>query len=278
MQNETTITVRKPDFKYHKDIPVHWMNNNSFSTHLLNSFHLVFPPGEKFFIRSINAFKDKITSEDLKEDIKRFVGQEMQHSKEHEKFWEIMETQGYEIHNFLKYQDDFFYNFLENFVKKFLGEKYCLSVTAACEHYTVAFAESVYTQDVFIEVPEELKNLLLWHAAEELEHKSVAYDVLQSVDDSYSVRISGMILASVLLFLASSSGQIYFMAQDKTLSLPKAIGDFWGFITRPSNPLAVALGVVSDYFRPDFHPKDRDNVHLADSFLNRMRYEDREVA
>jgi len=47
----------------------------------------------------------------------------------------------------------------------------------------------------------EVKSLLLWHAAEEIEHKAVAYDVLQRVNSRYTVRVAGLAIATTLLLV-----------------------------------------------------------------------------
>ena len=44
-----------------------------------------------------------------------------------------------------------------------------------------------------------MQKLLAWHAAEEIEHKAVAFDVLQQVDPSYALRIAGLAHATILL-------------------------------------------------------------------------------
>ena len=41
-----------------------------------------------------------------------------------------------------------------------------------------------------------MRQLLEWHALEELEHKAVAFDVLRAVNPSYALRITGMALGS----------------------------------------------------------------------------------
>ena len=66
-----------------------------------------------------------------------------------------------------------------------LPESFRLSVTAALEHYTAAFGSAFMTEDLGDAVPEEMARLLAWHGLEELEHRSVAFDVLRHVDDRY---------------------------------------------------------------------------------------------
>ena len=55
-----------------------------------------------------------------------------------------------------------------------------LSVTAALEHYTAAFGSAFLTEDLHDAVPDEMARLLAWHGLEELEHRSVAFDVLRT--------------------------------------------------------------------------------------------------
>ncbi|SHY70081.1 metal-dependent hydrolase [Mycobacteroides abscessus subsp. abscessus] len=58
-----------------------------------------------------------------------------------------------------------------------------LAVTAAAEHFTAVLAERLLGDEDFRAIPgdAEVWNLLKWHALEELEHKSVAFDVFRSV-------------------------------------------------------------------------------------------------
>ena len=70
-----------------------------------------------------------------------------------------------------------------------------LAVTAAAEHLTGTMAEELLdnqaTQAVLLARKGDLETLVHWHALEELEHKNVAFDVFETVDGRYVVRIAG---------------------------------------------------------------------------------------
>ena len=89
------ITVRKPNFQYDKTIPKHWTADSALFTHLSNSFFMLFPEGERFFVRSVKAFADQVEEAGLKEEVKAFIGQEIQHGLEHEKHFDLLRNQGY---------------------------------------------------------------------------------------------------------------------------------------------------------------------------------------
>ena len=60
-----------------------------------------------------------------------------------------------------------------------------------------------------------LRDLLLWHACEEIEHKAVAFDVLREVDPRYAVRIAGLALATFGLVTTWYLGAYTLLAQDE---------------------------------------------------------------
>ena len=59
-----------------------------------------------------------------------------------------------------------------------------------------------------------LRALLYWHAAEELEHKAVAYDVLQAVDPRYRTRVIGLAIATSMLATMWFLSGLWFLRQD----------------------------------------------------------------
>lgn len=40
--------VRKPEFNF-ENLETHYLNNNPVATHFVNSLHMIFPDGEKYF-------------------------------------------------------------------------------------------------------------------------------------------------------------------------------------------------------------------------------------
>jgi hypothetical protein len=114
-----------------------------------------------------------------------------------------------------------------------------------------------------------MTRLLRWHACEEIEHKSVAFDVLQEVDPRYRVRVAGLVIATIGLlgFWRLATRQL--IAQDLAA----------GRITRAElraqrrqarargQDQAFVLRAIAAYLRPCFHPDDHDNYALARRYL-----------
>ena len=267
-------------------VPKHWVLGNPVMTHFVNSMHIVFPEGEKFFIRSVRRFAGDIKDAQLKKNVKGFCGQEGIHSREHRNFWDVLEKQGLKpevFANFLnkvafqgKYSvENSVLNGL-NFISPKLGDKMCLSMTAALEHYTAIFAHAAFHEPIFTNdnMAPQMLELLHWHACEEIEHKSVCFDVLKEVDGSYWVRISGMGLASVMLWGFLGIGQAYFILNDKDIKWSKMAGESKSFAER------LAFGKIGQglaknffkYFRRDFHPTDIDDQHFVEDFLKDKAY------
>lgn len=272
--------VRKVNFVFEKPFPKHWYNNNPISTHFVNSEHLIFPDGEKFFIRSVKAFADVYKDNpELKKRVENFIGQEGTHFAQHQKFWDIMESQDLEPMNFVNFYRKTAWNGLETFIRKTfkkdrLGDKFCLSLTVALEHYTAMLAETgIINEDMSKEMPAEMRELFMWHAAEEIEHKAIPFDVLKAVDDSYALRISGMVLATIGLWSYLAIGTTMLTKQDTDVKLSEIPKSFITFITKFREHTGKTISEqFGQYFKKDFHPDQIDNYHLAEELLAGKSY------
>ena len=74
-----TIKVRKFDPAATGQAPKYFFDNNPFKTHFMNALSILFPEGERFFIRSVLAYRDQISDPKLLQEIKEFCAQEAQH-------------------------------------------------------------------------------------------------------------------------------------------------------------------------------------------------------
>lgn len=267
------MRIRKVKFDLRKKLVRHYFKGNVFSTHLANSLHIIFPEGEKFFIRSCRKFLDRISNDQLREEVRLFMGQEGMHSSVHRDFWQHLEGQGFHVEHFVNFFNDTAFGMVERAIYATMGEelgsKFCLSMTAGLEHYTALLAEVAFeNENEFKHLPKEMQHLLFWHAAEEIEHKSVAYDLLQHIDDRPWLKNSGFTLASIMLLFYAVYGQLYFTITDKKSHFTEWPQELLDFMESLGSPMARKFFFNAlDYYRKDYHPSHMQNDHLAEAYF-----------
>ena len=278
------LKVRNVHFEF-DEVPKHWILNSAVATHFINSMHIVFPEGEKFFIRSVRRFTKDVKSAYLKKEINSFCGQEGVHAREHQRFWEVMEEQKIKplpFANFLKitaFSGEYSYENLSikllNKIQPRLGDKFALSVTTALEHYTAILANALFYEPLATNknIAPQMLEMLHWHASEEIEHKAIPFDVLKKVDDSYTLRIGGMLIATwgLWFYLIVGTSMLTYNDKDvKTKDIPKYLLQF---LTRFKQNFGGTLAAQYWlYYRKDFHPDQIDNYHLAEELLAGKNY------
>lgn len=276
--NKNVPRVRKPVFNF-KDLPKYYMNQNPVSTHFLNSLHLIFPDGEKYFMRSVKAYSDKIKDPVLKERVKAFISQEAQHMTSHKKVWDEIRKNNPNMDLFLNFYNYTCYEILEPITRSLLGDALPLAITSALEHYTAVMAEVALQNDgeILKEIHPVMKDLLYWHAAEEIEHKAVAYDVFEEMVGNYPVRILGMIYATTVLAFYGSLGHLLLLLGDGEVNIQE-LSTHTNKFTGKAKPLFESvLSSIGEYFLIDFHPDSRPNDVLARNFLEKFSSENESI-
>lgn len=252
------IQVRRINFNFPKQIDRYWFGNSPFKTHLLNSLTLLLPDAEQYIIRNVKRQLKHINQPQLNQEVRAFVSQEGQHSSQHTKFWDNLRLQGYEIDTYIRFVRAIFFNTLE----RRLSLKLNLSIIAGFEHLTTFFAEFALKTDLLAEAEPKLRELFEWHGAEEIEHKSVAYDVLQNKSNSYLLRLMGMLISHLLIFGFLNFGLVVLLYQDNKLldrRIWQEMIQFW-FIKQKL--LFRVLKSSLDYSKKNFHPSQSDNLFL----------------
>jgi hypothetical protein len=247
-------------------IPRYWLGGSVLGTHVANGLNLVFPAGERFFVRSVNHYLDEIGDPVLRDRVRRFYGQEGQHAKEHERFFAILREQGLDIDTFLTAYQKLGFDMLEPRVPA----KIRLSITVALEHFTAVFAEHALTSEFLsAHSPKLVSELLLWHACEEIEHKDVAFDVLAAVDDDYALRIVGLVAATALLIGFWTFATLTLLRQEPLDLRRLAREGRVAVATRQLGGQKMA-GAFLTYLATDFHPSQIPNYQLARDYLERI--------
>ncbi|MCB1139078.1 MAG: metal-dependent hydrolase [Leptospiraceae bacterium] len=243
----------------------HWFAGNIAATHVVNSLHMIFPDGERFFIRSVNHYRKQIQNPELKKQVRLFMAQEVQHGVAHERAWDTLRAQGFPVDDFLKKYNHYAYDKLESFVNRRIGHWLSLSTTVALEHYTATLAQAVFDSKVLeYEMPEDMRNLLYWHACEEIEHKAVAFDVMQDIKPGYFKRIAEFIMATFQLLGFTALGVRFMVKADPEAGFWRFHRDFFRFLRKGGLRFFLSLPFkLLDYLRPGFHPDDHQNRMIA---------------
>lgn len=253
--------VRKMGFAF-DDLPRRWFFDSVAVTASVNALNLLFPAGERFFVRSVKHYLPRITDPTLRARVRAFFGQEGSHGHEHEHVFEQLERQGFEIRPWLEWYERWAYAVLEPRVPPVVR----LSATVALEHLTAALAEVALTQDLIEHAHPRMRELLRWHAAEELEHKSVAFDVLQEIDPRYWVRMVGMVVGFGTLIGFWNSGTQMFVKQEPGYTKADFRREIREANARGQDRRALFRAVLS-YLRPGFHPEQHDTTGLYEEYL-----------
>ena len=237
------------------------------NSHLAVALSSVFPDGEDFFVRSVRHYRDRITDPELKRQVAGFIGQEATHGREHRVFNNRLEELGYPAKEG------------EWITRKMLGLRTRLAppssnlaATAALEHFTATLAEVLLSDEAMLELfaDDAVRDLFLWHALEECEHKAVAFDVYAVSGGSERMRVWTMV-ALRYAFVGSMAVSIALsLARDKSTYQKGRLRTSLRRFKR--NPI-VSRSVwerLKEYDRADFHPDDIDTDDLVREWRERL--------
>ena len=258
---------RDLDFDLPAERVLDWHPAGEHVAHFMNTLSIVFPVGERYFIESVRHYRDNgtVTDPQLLKEVRAFIGQEAMHGREHEDYNDAYAAAGANA----KALEAGVLRMLTTLQKR-MPKSFSLASTIALEHYTAILANALLEHPELIEGAEpRFKALWNWHALEETEHKSVAYDVYcEAMQDrkirGYALRVSTMIIASVVLW-----GIVYPAYIDnvrRSGGLFKLSGWREAFRRQfgKAGVLRITLKPWLDYFRPGFHPWDHDNRHFLE--------------
>lgn len=260
-----TPKVRRIRFAYPEgSLDRHYVDGDLVMSHAVAMLSAMFPAGEDYFIRSVKHYSDRITDPELKERVAGFIGQEVTHGREHRELNDRLQQMGFPTRRLDQQTDQ-----ILKFYSRRLPPIICLSHTAALEHYTAVLAETLLTKPSAQRLlgENEVRNILLWHALEESEHKSVAFDVFRAVGGSERRRRIGFVLSSLGLLLTTAvwTGISMFFTDPSARHPIRVIRSLWRLRTNPFLQRDVLLR-VADYAREGFHPDDHDATALLEKW------------
>jgi len=245
------------------DIPAHWWDGDRMLTRNADALHMLFPAGERFFMRSVRAFVPQIKDPELLARVRGFMGQEAMHGREHNRAFSLLERDGIEYESFLDAYENRWLKRLEKRADPLTN----LAVTCALEHLTATLGATSFADPLIDRAHPTMRDLMLWHAAEEVEHKSVAFDVYEAVGGGWLRRVVAMVMAFSLLMVWWRRGMKHLIEQDGGMSWADQRGLRKKVQTEGRDVLSDFRRAAVVYLRPGFHPDDIDDAHLARDYF-----------
>jgi predicted metal-dependent hydrolase len=187
----TDLVVRRLLVDLKTPFAADWNGGDAFRTALFNALSFSFPAGEQFFIDAVKLGLARLPEdlapaerERFEAERRGFIGQEATHRRIHALFNEQLAAQGLANgweRRILKRRQR-----LEG-----VDERAWLGVTAATEHLTAVLADFLLAHHATVLAGAEprLRDLWLWHAAEELEHRSVVFDLYRATGGNEKWRL-----------------------------------------------------------------------------------------
>lgn len=266
MSSSALPEVRNLQFAVGDHIPRHWHGGRKSVTAFFNNLSIFFPAGERFFIASVKAYRDALSDPELAAHARAFYAQEGIHSREHIRYNAMLQKQGYPVDAMEKRVVELLAR-----VTRRTPKRMQLGVTCALEHFTALMADMLLSHPRWLEGADPtMAKLWRWHAAEENEHKAVAFDVFKAVGGTYGERVWTMLGATVIFWAKVLEHQVRLMRVDGTVRSPREWLALARFLFVGERSMLSLLPKYLDYFRPSFHPWDHDNRALLEAWKQEL--------
>jgi uncharacterized protein len=252
---EAALKVRRPAFAFSSRTRRYWHAGDAWKTHFNNSYSVLLPVAERFFIGVIAQASRGLADEALRKDARAFCGQEGSHAAAHARYNRWLVELGYGFVPAAEKAQEQVFTFLQGI----LPDRLLLAMTVAAEMVTTLLSRE------FLRGPgawsdrsdPEVTALWRWHAAEELEHRSVCFRVYQAVDGRLWLRRLALIPALALLLPFNVALRLRFLLAD---GMPAPLFSWRG--AHLPELIRECARYWSRDFDPDTTPGARDDGEL----------------
>lgn len=279
------IKARRVQFDF-KNTPLHWIPNDPFASHFLNIAHLLLPAGELWFCRTFNQALPYVTDPQLRADVEGFIRQEAVHSRSHAKVLDDYFTHhGIQLEQHLERVDWLFERLLGdaplglNFVQGRLFYKPWLiirvGVIACIEHFTGVVGQWSVENTSLDHADPVMTDLFRWHLAEEVEHRTVAFELFEHLCGNqlgfYISRQALMVAVIPVILKVAADGFRHMTEQDPTseylshyswISILQAL-EKTGRKTDHVPTASLIIKSIGRWISPKFDPIDEGDTQQA---------------
>jgi uncharacterized protein len=246
----STLTVRRLRIDLDAPLPRHWAGD-AFRTAFFNALSMSFPAGEQMFIDSLRKAMAALPPETrarFDDEVRGFIGQEATHRRIHERFNAHLATLGlvnrWEARILRRRRR------LEG-----VDARIWVGVTAATEHFTAFLAEYLLSNAHALAGAEpRLRDLWLWHASEESEHRSTAFDLYRALGGDERWRRRLFLVVSMHFVVDLARQTLANLWRDGSFWRPATWASGWRLLFARGGLVRECIGPWWAYWRHDFHP------------------------
>lgn len=261
-----TITPRRFASKLPSDIPKHWLPGSEVVSSILNAYTILVPANEGLYVRTLKECMPRIQDDQLRDRCRKFIHQEAQHGVAHTRYWDNLDAQGYRFRTFEKNVDRLVFRVMEKFGPISLR----VSLVSCVEHINAYIGHEFLSQDILAQADPRIKDLMEWHFAEEIEHRRVAFDLLQALAPNYALRVLGFALTAGLFYSLMCAQAASLLAQDGILWRKETWRQVRSHMGPKHRMVRRTLRHLLDYLQPGFHPSQTGDDDLAEEVLTRL--------
>lgn len=258
--------------------PLHWIPGDPYGSHCVTSLNLLLPVAERWFSKLLSDALEHVRDEHLREEIVGFIGQEAVHAQTHDRVLvDYLLRHGIDP---VPYTDQL--EFVAGQYDKRIAKASRTSrlkalssgthALCAAEHYTGVLGHWALNNSWDeLGVDPTLCDLYRWHAAEEVEHRHVSFNVAKYFKMDYVAQVASGALVSLAFFAMVFRGMKYLVHADPDLpnlgylrlALKLRQSGKIGSLPKSTYVARCALRL----FRPGYNPVDEGSTAQAVAYL-----------
>lgn len=245
------MIVRRMRFPYPESLEAWWNPARPEFSQIVNAGSLSMPFLEPYLIETMRKAKERISDPKLLQDVDQYIAQESTHFRQHQLFNKRIAELGYttvpkhEVRLKLDY-DSLARNRSFTFNLAYAEGFEAMGLTVG----NMLVEDREY---LFGKSEPSVASLILWHFVEEIEHKTVTYDVFKALDGRYAWRIYGLLYATIHIFFRSWQAYRQLLIEDgRWYNLGNRI-TIYLLLARIFRKLAPRLARI---FKPGYDPRE----------------------
>jgi predicted metal-dependent hydrolase len=263
--------------------PVPWIPGDRFTSHVTDVLHLLLPAGERWFVDVYREALPLVTDERLRADLRGFMGQEATHARVHDLVLDHLGACGVETEPYTRRVEWMFEHVFGAKpprgvpLSPRLWLELRLGGIAAVEHFTCVLGRWICERSGALDAAGAdpmMLALLRWHGAEEIEHRSVAFDTLVHVAGrrAYAMRALGLALAVPIMTFLWDRGTRHFIERDAAMADTRASYlDFVRAARQRRLPGRELIAAIPRFLSRGYHPQREALTEVARAHLQNAR-------